>query len=81
MELERTSQLNEKGKRDVWFIFADWEKESLAKAARRRITDVKRILHRWENHPQDEGQVTYSEKRHECRAEIAFLEELIDTLS
>ena len=81
MELERTRKRTEAGKRDVGFIFDSWEKESLIKAARRRITDVRRILRRWENHPQDEGQVTYKVKREDCRSEIAFLEELIDTLS
>lgn len=78
MEIENTK--NESGKKDVAFIFSASEKKSIQSALKRRISDVNRTLKRYENHPNDDGQVTYSERRKDCRLEIEFLNELIEQL-
>lgn len=74
MEIEYSTEV--KGKVHA-YRFDKWEKEMIAKALKPEINRILKKIYNIENHPDNEGQVTYSEAIREHRHEIKALEDII----
>lgn len=77
MEIE-TFKSFETGREEIFIRFNKHDKKSLISAAKRRISDCKRMEQRVHNNPRNEGQVDYIERAKELVHEQEFLQELID---
>jgi hypothetical protein len=66
---------------DVAYTFATWEKEAIVRGFKAEIKRLEKKIDRLENHPKNEGQVTYTEEIRITRGCIEVLKENISDLS
>ena len=59
------------------YRFDKWEKETIAKALNPIIKKLEKEIEKIDNDPDNEGQVTYWDRKREIRNEIKCLSEII----
>jgi Zn-dependent oligopeptidase len=61
------------------YRFDKWEQAQIASALKPVIEKLEKKIVKIENHPKNEGQVTYTDQIHNLRYEIKALQEIITT--